>query len=337
MADNHDITVAPEDKEGSIDWMELISILWVSRKLIGTVTGVVTVGAVVISLFLPEYFRSTATLLPETEKSKLAALGGFSDLAALAGISTGEASLAKLYPDVIRSESVLKNVIFATYKTNTFPNPVNLIQFWGIDETTPERSFEVALRELRGGLDISLDTRTSIVSLSIDTREAQLSADILNNVTAELDEFIRTKRTSNASDQRKWIEERLVRVKQDLGQSEDSLKKFREGNRRVGDSPQLLLEQERLIREVQINAMLYTELKKQYELARIEEIKNVPIVSVMDPARPATRKDRPKRVVLVLYGFFLGFSGGILYKILEARYASVLGKVIRQLREVHRN
>jgi len=54
------------------------------------VTGIATVGAVVVSLFvLPEYFKSTATLLPETEKSRLAALGGLSDLAALADVSVG--------------------------------------------------------------------------------------------------------------------------------------------------------------------------------------------------------------------------------------------------------
>jgi len=87
MTENQDIQPLPEEQETSIDWVELISVLWSSRKLIATVTGIATVGAVIVSLLLPEYYKSTATMLPETEKSKLAALGGLSDLPALAGVS----------------------------------------------------------------------------------------------------------------------------------------------------------------------------------------------------------------------------------------------------------
>lgn len=74
--ENQDIPAITEEQETSIDWVELISVLWASRQLIAAVTGIATVGAVVVSLLLPEYYKSTATLLPEVEKSKLAALGG---------------------------------------------------------------------------------------------------------------------------------------------------------------------------------------------------------------------------------------------------------------------
>jgi uncharacterized protein involved in exopolysaccharide biosynthesis len=316
-----------------IDWIELLSTIWNSRKLIASVVGVMTVLAVIYSLILPEYFKSTATLLPETEKSKLAGLGNLSELASLAGVSTGEVSLTKLYPTIIKSESVLKNVIYAQYHTNKFKDPVNLIQFWEIEEKTPERAYEAALKALSKGLDVSMDLKTGVVSLSIETREPQLSADILNNTTSELDRFIRTKRTTNASEERKWIEGRLVEVKGDLEKSERVLKEFRENNRRVIDSPQLLMEQDRLIREVQINSTLYIELKKQYELAKIEEIKNIPIINVMDPARPATRKDRPHRTTIVLTLFSLSFLGSALYVISLSRYREELRKAMNIFRK----
>ena len=63
-------------------------------------------------------------------------------------------------------------------------------------------------------------------------------------------------------------------MKQDLTKAENRLKEFREKNRQVL-SPQLLLEQERLIRDVQINATIYTERRKQFELVKIEEVKNI--------------------------------------------------------------
>lgn len=292
--------------------------LWSSRKLIATVTGVATIGAVIISLLLPEYYKSTATLLPETERSKLAALGGLSDLAALAGVNVGgEGSLAKLYPTIIKSEAVLRNVIHAEYQTKKFKEPVSLIKFWEIEEATPERDYETALKSLRDELVVSLDNKTSVVTVSIETREPLLSADIVNKVLRELDEFIRTKRTTSASEQRKWIEDRLGQVKEDLEKSENRLKEFREKNRRTGDSPQLMLQQGRFTRDVEINSTIYVELKKQYEITKIEEIKNIPIISIMDAARPAARRERPRRTVIVLSTFLIALvcACGVVYSV----------------------
>jgi len=315
--------------EKPIDWLGLLSTVWNSRKLIAIVVGATTVLAVIVSLLLPKYYKSTTTLLPETEKSKLAtALGGLSGLASLAGISTGKTSLATLYPAIIQSEAVLEKVIYSKYQTDKFEAPVNLIQFWEIEADTRAREYELALESLRSGLDVSLDRKTSVVTISIETREPQLSADILNNITRTLDGFIRTKQTTSASEQRQWIEARLVEVKEDLAKSENSLKDFREKNRRVRDSPQLLLEQERLIREVGINTTLYTELKKQYEVVKIEEIKNIPIINVMDPARPAAEKSSPRRPVIVLISFFLSAFGSLFFVIFVNRYNEELSKVV---------
>ena len=316
------------EEESSIHWIDILSVLWNSKKLIAYVTGSVTVIAVIVSLLLPEYYRSTATLLPETEKGKLSALGGISDLAALAGVSVGgEVSLAKLYPTIIKSEAVLQNVIYARYQTRKFNKPVNLVEFWEIEGKTREQEYEAALKTLRDELEVSLDNRTNVVTISILTREPQLSADIVNNVTKELDRFIRTKRTTNASEQRKWIEDRLVEVKADLEKSENRLKEFREKNRRVADSPQLLLEQERLIREVTINSTIYTELKKQQEIVKIEEIKNIPIINVMDDGRAAARKEKPKRATIVLVSVFLSVAASMVYVIAVHRYDEPLKKM----------
>ena len=300
--------------------VEIISILWSSRKLIASVVGGATALAIVICLFLPKYYRSTTTILPETEKSKLGSLGGLTDLASLAGVNTGEGSLVKLYPTIIKSEAVLRNVLYARYHSTAFKDSVSLIQYWEIEASTPGLSYELALKGLQDDLEVSMDVKTNVVTISTETKEPQLSADIINKVTAELDQFIRTKRRTNASEQRKWIEIRLLEVKGDLERSENALREFREKNRRVIDSPQLLLEQERLIRDVQINTALYGELKKQYELIKIEEIKNIPIINVMDPGRPAARKERPKRIAIVFSTFLFSLVASTGYVFAASRY-----------------
>ena len=309
-----------------IDWMNILSILWHSKKFIGIVTGAVTVLAVIISLILPESFKSTAILLPDIDKSKLGTFGGISDLASMAGLNVaGEGTIVKLYPIIIKSESVLKTVIYSKYQTKEFPDSVNLIQYWNIKGTNSEQDFESALSNLRGRLDVTMDQRTSVLTMTIETHEPQLSADILNTVIDALDNFIRTKRNTNASEQRKWVEARLVEVKADLSRVENALKEFREKNRMVIGSPQLLLEQERLMREMQINSTIYIELKKQYELVRIEEIRTTPIINVMDYARAVAKKEGPKRRIIVLVSLMLAFVGSGSYRVIEKMY----GKNIR--------
>ena len=108
-------------------------------------------------------------------------------------------------------------------------------------------------------------------------------------------------------------------MKQDLTKSENALKEFREKNRQVL-SPQLLLEQERFIRDVQINAAVYTELRKQFELVKIEEVKNIPVIIAMDPARAPATRDKPKRATIVLSVFFLSVLSIVGYLIVNHQY-----------------
>jgi uncharacterized protein involved in exopolysaccharide biosynthesis len=316
--------------------VEVISTLWSSRKLIVAIVGGATALAIVICLFLPKYYRSTTTILPETEKSKLGSLGGLSDLASLAGVNTGEGSLVKLYPIIIKSEAVLRNVLYSRYRSAAFKDSVNLLEYWEIEASTPGLAYELALKALQDDLEVSMEIKTSVVTISTETKEPQLSADIINKVASELDQFIRTKRRTNASEQRKWIEVRLLEVKRDLEQSENALREFREKNRRVSDSPQLLLEQDRLIRDVQINAALYAELKKQYELIKIEEIKNIPIINIMDPGRPAARKERPKRIAIVFTTFLLSLIASVGYVLVANQYKQQIRSFLTLVRDAIR-
>jgi len=327
------------DKSSSFDWMNILSLLWQSRKFIGIVTGAVTVLAIIISLILPEYFKSTAVLLPDTDKSKLGSAGGsLSSLAAMAGVNvSGEVSVVRLYPNILKSESVLRTVIYSKYQTKEFSDSVNLIQYWKIKDKNPERDFEVALLNLRAGLDVGMDLKTGVLTMSIETEEPQLSADILNNTIRVADKFIRTQRNTNALEQRKWIEARLIEVKTDLSKAENTLKEFREKNRMVSGSPQLLLDQERLLREVQINATMYTELKKQYELVKIEEIRTTPIINVLDYGRAAAKKESPRRSIIVLISMMLAFAGSGSYRIIERFYGETVAELYKRLRNLNRS
>lgn len=317
----------------NVNLVEIGRLLWRSRKAIAAVTAIVTVCSIIVSLLLPPYYRSSVSLMPETERSKLGGLGGLSELAAMAGVNVGgDVTLARLYPTIIKSEVILRNVLYAEYRTAESEKPQNLIQIWEIGGKTERHAYEDALTALQNALDVTLDNKTNIVTISIEMKDAALAADLVNKTVAELDKFFRTKRTTNATEQRKWIEGRVKEVESDLGKSEDVLKEFREKNRRIGDSPQLLLQQQRLIREVEINSTLYVELKKQYEIVRIEEIKNIPLVSIIDPAVPRVYRERPKRRNIVITFFLLSLAGASGFVYLREKYWHRITDLISEIR-----
>jgi uncharacterized protein involved in exopolysaccharide biosynthesis len=291
------------------------------------VVGLIAVIAAVVSLFLPNYYESRAVLLPSTNSSPMLS-GSLTSLASLAGVSLGNTSPELMYPAIIKSESVLKGVIGRPFPADTSGRSFDLIQYYDISEDTPEEDFEETLEELRADIGVSVDRENSIVTVTFISKYPEFTAAVLNAVVSGLDEFLRTERITTASEQRKWIDDRLSQVTQELAHSEDSLKVFSEKNRRIENSPQLLLEQQRLFRDVEINSALYMELKKQLELIKIEEIKNVPVVSIMDDARPAAKKTKPKRLVIVVVVSLLGGVCAIAYVLLNEYYGHGLRKLL---------
>lgn len=69
-----------------------------------------------------------------------------------------------------------------------------------------------------------------------------------------------------------------------------------------------------LYHRVAIEQTIYELLTKQYELARIQEAKEIPQMKVLDPAELAEKRSFPKRVPLIAFGTLLaGFVGLIFY------------------------
>lgn len=107
------------------------------------------------------------------------------------------------------------------------------------------------------------------------------------------------------------MERRLEETEQDLHRSEEELKSFRDRNRRVELSPELQLQAGRFQREVTLQSELFVTLKKQYELAKIEEIKEIPVINVLDPAVAPLHKSKPRRKRSVVLSGIVGLLGGV--------------------------
>lgn len=310
---------------------EIISTVWGKRKQILILSLIVALLTWGINFLIADYYKSTATLLPSAQKGKLSGLGQLADVAALAGVNVPGSEVSRMYPSILNSESVLQKVIEHSYHVVGSDSLCTLIQYFEINQGSALKDMDLALKALRSVMTFAYDARTGIVTIAVVAGDPQLAADVSNVTIAGLDRFMREKQTSNASEQVKWLDTRLNEVETLMRRTEEVLKEFREKNRRIQDSPELLLRQERLIREVQVNSTVFIELKKQYELAKLEEIKNMQMVNVLDPGRPAAVKIGPKRKTNAIVAFLLTFVCLSGYVVLQRLYGPNVKQFIRSV------
>jgi capsule polysaccharide export protein KpsE/RkpR len=89
-----------------------------------------------------------------------------------------------------------------------------------------------------------------------------------------------------------------------------------QGDSNIGDSlypsirklPLLGVTYADLYRQTQIDETVYELLTQQYEMAKVEEAKEIPTVKVLDPALVPTKKSFPPRTVITTMGFLLGLT-----------------------------
>lgn len=88
----------------------------------------------------------------------------------------------------------------------------------------------------------------------------------------------------------------------------------------TGKIPEVGVEYIRSLRNLKYNETIFELLAKQYELAKIEEAKESSTVQVLDQAVPAEKKIKPKRLIIVLAGFFVGIMFGLIFALLRDFY-----------------
>src|SRR5580700_4113218 len=78
-----------------------------------------------------------------------------------------------------------------------------------------------------------------------------------------------------------------------------------------------------LYRRTKIEETVYELLTQQYELAKVQEAKEIPSVKVLDSAVVPTVKSSPHRVVLTLCGTFLALCGTAAWILLRKRWKEI--------------
>jgi len=281
------------------------------------------------------YISSAKVLLEQNNSNP-----GLTGLASQFGVNIASNSMASdlgslsLLPDLITSRTFANQILKKEFFTKKFGTKLNLLSILthgnfesNIGEDTLFYRAMISFQQM-----VSFETEGAFTILKCETFEPNFSKELGEVVIDELEKLNLLYRNRGISDKRDFIIKRIAAVELDLENSEDNLKSFRERNQQV-NSPSLLLEQERLMRELDIQKGIYLTLKQQLEMNKIEEVQKASIIQVLDyPNLPLDPSNQKNKIYILLISVIIGFSSGILISLIREYIEHSHPNTRRQLR-----
>ncbi len=257
---------------------------------------IVSLVAVVVSLALPKWYRSSATIIPTAGGEGLmgaaSLLGNLpSSLGSL--VKTPLSTEASIYLAILNSRTVLDSTITR----------------FGLVERYHAKTFEDARRKLRdhfyvdlnddGTISVATEARTGYFSFGkADSSAKHLAYEMTAFVVKKLDEINRRLRSEKARSDRLFIEKRYRQNLRDLARAEEALKDFQQRYGAVS-LPE------------QVQALITTMAELKAKLLE-KEIQADVMAHYLSPTHPKLKRTREELQQLrQKYAELLGISGTI--------------------------
>ena len=286
----------PNEHENEIDFRELFNVLLDGKWIIVSVTTFISTLAVIFSLLLPNIYESKALLVPVGSSNSMSgALGGYSSLAGLAGISLpsdGDTGNSEKAIQKINSLSFFENNILANiylpdlmavkswnYKTNTLVFDDKIYDAkkntWTREYTYPQQqipssqeSFEVFNRD---HLYLNEDKKTGFVTLSIKHQSPYVAKQWTELIVNEINKFYRQKDKLESEKAARYLNQQI------------SITGFSE-----------------------IKEVLAQLLQKETEKLTLIEANQYYVYEYIDPPAVMEKKSEPNRALICIMGALLG-------------------------------
>lgn len=271
------------------------------------------------SFLIPNKYRAVAQLYPEqrTSSSGAANLGSFAGLAQQFGVGLASgAQSPQFYVQVLSSRRLLDDVLRARVVPSG-RDSLTLVDY--LDDSEPEAErYEQAVRKLRDATEASVNARTNIVEIAVSLRDRNVSAQAVALYVEALNRFNLSTRQSQAGQRRRFVESRLAESQDSLSHVDEEIRAFLTRNRQYRESPSLAFEYERLQRELGSYQQLNTGLRRDYDTARLDEVNDTPVLSVVDPPRAPAKKSSPSRAFAIFAGGAIGTMLALMWAALRA-------------------
>lgn len=265
---------------------------------------------------VPSY-TATATFTPR-QRSQISSSSAILQQLGLGGGSSGGSAY---YLELIRSREILGPVVEARYSFKEGNRTISgtLIELYGIRDPRPRYARANAIRILASHMRTT-SSSTGMMQLSVTEGSPGLAPLLVERVLQELNRFNLESRQKEASGERRFIENQMEEAGIRLRIMEDMLQRFLSENQNFSEISPLSFEWDRLKRQVAMRQEMYTAFAKQLDQARIEEVRDSPVLSVLEPAEIPLGPDPAVWRQKALLGAGFGMMLGILISFIHAYF-----------------
>lgn len=278
---------------------EPISILGVTnvvlrnRRLVFGIMLLVTVLAVAWKVTARRMYVASASFVPAGRKAASALTG----LAAQFGVAVPGGDLQQspdFYVALLHTRTVQDDVLDSSYIFEGPAGPYSgtLLDYYGKGDAPLAQRREAALRALDRQIETGTDLKTGVVRLAVRSFSPTLAADIARNLLAALDRFDRRRAERQSSLESEFMEAQVTSATADLRAAEDRLQTFQERNRDYNSAPELMVQYQRLVREVSMQQQLYGSVSLAYAQARMDAARDNPTVAILESPEPPPNPER---------------------------------------------
>lgn len=300
--------------ENNINFNILFRALLENKKSIIFSTFLITILGTSFSFLFTKYYSAQISLYP-AKKESMQGLGQFQSLASNFGMKMPENNQDFNIPDVVKSRLIANKVLDQLWETKN-GKKISLFNLWKLNKNyssfineSNDSTFirEKAVKIFLEHINVQEDRITGLITIIVTLEDPRIAASIANFIGEQVQRYIQKENSAQSKREKLFINERLNIVKNELETNEMDLKIFKERNRKYQDSPELFMVFSRIFREVEAKKNVYLTLQQQLELARIEEVKQSPILHILDHAIPPSRKSSPRRLFFLFFSLAIGF------------------------------
>jgi uncharacterized protein involved in exopolysaccharide biosynthesis len=294
----------------------LIRYRYVIIFLAGMISGMSALGT-----WMFRQYTAESRFVPEVSEANASQVAG---LAAQFGINIGSmgngGESIDFYVQLLHSRELLDDVITTVYRIPTDRAGRDTVQGTYLDllriaASTPQRRLLIGVQKLEGHMEVSRDAKAGVVTLRTTAPWPALAEELNRQLLERVAAFNQQKRRSKAAAERAFVAGRLTEAQRQLDSAEEDLARFLDQNRSYTSSPQLTFEKERKERHISVYQRVFSTLAESYERARVEEVRNTPLVTVID--RPEGSARPSKRILRsILVGGFAGIAIGVAFAFL---------------------
>jgi uncharacterized protein involved in exopolysaccharide biosynthesis len=302
------VPIVVDDDE--ISFLAIGSVLLRRRRLIASLTMIGAVLGLSFGLLRAPVYSSTAIFIPQgSEAPSSSSLALAASQFGIRVPTTGGGWGAPIYIEVLRSRGVLEPIALDTVTVaEQGSRRVTVMDLLDVKHDRSARGIDLTVRNLQAIINATEDKKIGAVRLTVTTRWPSVSVWLAEQLVEGVDEFNLKSRKSQAAEERRFVEEQAVEAERTLRAAEDRLQAFLQQNRSLG-SPELVIERDRLGRDVSLRQQVYTSLLQNREEARIREVRDTPVITVLETPRLPVVGEPRGSVRKALLG---GLAGGIL-------------------------